>query len=229
MSVNIVKTYLPFPGDKVIDSFMLEILLIRHGQTDWNVEKRIMGHHPIPLNETGILQARKLAEYLKPHSLDKIYTSPHLRAMQTAKYITEDRNLELVEANEIREIEHGEWVGKTFAEIRALPAYVPYYSAPHLPMGKTGESLENVRLRGAAFIDKIRQEIGQGRVALVTHADWIKCVLLHYMKIPLTQLSQFRIDNASISCLHFEAKHERVICVNHGVEAERLFGHKEFL
>lgn len=208
---------------------MLEILLIRHGQTDWNVEKRIMGDQPIALNKTGLSQAQSLADYLKTHTLDKIYTSPHLRALQTAQKIAQDRNLDLIEEHSLREIEHGEWVGKTFAEIRALPSYVPYYTEPHRSMGSTGESLEEVRKRGVAFIEKLRRENIKGRYALVSHADWIKCVLLHYMKMPLTQLSQFRIDNASISCLHFEAKHERVICVNHGVEAERLFGPKEFL
>ncbi len=208
---------------------MLEILLIRHGQTDWNVEKRIMGDHPIGLNQTGFSQAQSLAGYLKKYPFDNIYTSPHLRATQTAQVIAQDRKLNLIEAHALREIEHGEWVGKTFAEIRDLPGYEPYYSEPHRSMGSTGESLEEVRKRGVAFIEKLRQENSKGRYALVSHADWIKCVLLHYMKMPLTQLAQFRIDNASISYLHFDGKHERVICVNHGVEAESLFGPKEFL
>lgn len=208
---------------------MIEILLIRHGQTDWNVEKRIMGDRPIGLNEAGRKQIEILAQYLKGHSLDKIYTSPHLRAQETAKIIAGEREVELVEASSLREIEHGEWVGKTFSEIRALPNYVPYYHQPHLPMGSTGESLEEVKKRGVEFVEKIRKDNKAGRFALVSHADWIKCVLVHYMKMPLTQLAQFRIDNGSISYLHFDEKQERVICVNHGIESARLLGVKEFL
>lgn len=208
---------------------MLEILLIRHGQTDWNLEKRIMGGRPIGLNEAGRRQAQALASYLKDHALDGIYTSPHLRAVETSEILAIGRELELVHREELREIEHGEWVGKTFGEIRALPGYVPYYHRPHEPMGTTGESLEQVRQRAAAFIDGLRREKAKGRYALVSHADWIKCALLHYMKMPLTQLVQFRIDNASISYLHFDDQHERVICVNHGAEASRLLGPKEFL
>lgn len=208
---------------------MLEILLIRHGQTDWNVEKKIMGARPIGLNEAGRRQAEQLAHYLKDHALHGIYTSPHLRAVQTSEILAAGRGLEVMSDDALREIEHGEWVGKTFSEIRALPDYIPYYQDPHRPMGKTGESLERVRLRAAAFLEGLKAEKREGRYALVSHADWVKCALLHVLKLPLTQLAQFRIDNASISCLHLGDLQERVICINQGAEADRLLGQKEFL
>lgn len=208
---------------------MLELLLIRHGQTDWNVQKKIMGSQAIPLNETGRLQAQNLAIYLKDHPLDGIYTSPHLRAVETSEILSIGRGVEVIQNDALREIEHGQWVGKTFTEIRALPDYIPYYQDPHRLMGMDGESLEHVRTRASTFIESLRQEKQTGRYALVSHADWVKCALLHYLKLPLTQLAQFRIDNASISYLHLGEGIERIICINQGPEADRLLGQKEFL
>lgn len=211
-----------------MEKTLFEILLIRHGQTDWNVQKKIMGATPVELNERGHTQARAIAEYLKSHPIQALYSSPHLRALQTAEWIARERGIEVLSEPRLRELEQGDWVGKTFAEVRASPTYVAYYLDPTQPMGKTGESLQQVQARAVDFVESLKAAT-PGRYALVTHADWIKCVLLYYMKMPLTQLAKFRIDNASLSCLHLEDKHERVICVNHFVESERLLGPREYL
>ena len=207
---------------------MHDILLIRHGQTDWNVQKRIMGALPIELNSKGVDQARQLADYLRLHPIARLYSSPHKRALQTSELIVEGRSLEIIPEASLREIEHGEWVGKTFSEIRSLPNYLPYYQHPEHIMGTTGESLKQVQERAIQFVESVRRQEG-GCYVMVSHADLIKCVLLHYLRMPLTDLTKFRIDNASISYLHFDKRYERVICINQGVDAERLLGPKEFL
>ncbi len=196
---------------------MHEILLVRHAQTDWNVEKRIMGAQPVALNARGVLQAYKLAEFLRSHPIQALYSSPHERALQTAAVIAKGRELSVIPEIQLREIEHGKWVGKTFAEIRALPGYKPYYESPEISMGEVGESLLQVQERGVQFVESLRRQ-DPGPYVLVSHADWIKCVLMHYLRMPLIHLSKFRIDNASISYLHFTKKHERVICINYGVD-----------
>ncbi len=202
---------------------MLEILLIRHGQTDWNAQRRIMGDQPVGLNETGRAQVQGLAGFLKDLSVHQLYVSPLLRTQQTAAILNVNWNLPVQLEPGLREIEYGEWVGKTFHQIREEVGHFEYYRHPEKPICNGAESLEGVKNRGVAVIERLRQEYPQGRLALVSHADWIKCVLMHYLKIPLPQIYQFRIDNASLSLLVFEEGRERVLAINHGSEMGRLF------
>ena len=202
---------------------MLEILLIRHGQTDWNQERRIMGDQPIGLNPAGVIQMKQLARLLSPLKVETLYASPLKRTMDSALLLDENWGLPIEESADLREIEYGEWVGKTFHEIRSMPEYTEYYKYPDRAVGVTGESLEQVKKRGVAFVEAIRSSRSHGKVALVTHADWIKCVVLNYLKLPLNQLYQLRIDNASVSYLTFEGKRDRVIAVNHCVDFEGMF------
>lgn len=206
---------------------MLELLLIRHGQTDWNAERRIMGNQPIGLNKVGKSQIQKLAELLKTLPIESIYSSPLQRTEETSQIINTGRNLKIEFHSNLREIEYGDWIGKTFREIKALPEYVEYYHSPHLPVCNNGESLTAVQTRGVDFIESLRKEKKQGRFALVSHADWIKCVLLHYLRIPLSQIYQLRIDNGSVSYLTLEEKRDRVISINHSADFEKLFVPRE--
>src|SRR3989338_9506142 len=97
---------------------MLELLVIRHGQTDWNVNQKVMGRGPVPLNATGREQARILAEYIKDHPLDAIYTSPVRRTVETAEMIREGREkLALTHEEGLAEIDYGDWVDLHFDEL----------------------------------------------------------------------------------------------------------------
>ncbi|MFO1520427.1 MAG: histidine phosphatase family protein [bacterium] len=202
---------------------MLEILLIRHGETDWNRERRIMGDGPIGLNLTGQQQLKSLGQRLAPLKVESLYASPLQRTMESASILNQHWSLPLELQPALREIEYGQWIGKTFHEIRSSPDYVEYYKYPEKAVGVTGESLQNVRERGVAFIEEIRKGRTHGKVVLVSHADWIKCMVLHYMKLPLNQLYQLRIDNASVTYLTFEGHRERVIAVNHCIEFDKMF------
>ncbi len=206
---------------------MLELLLIRHGQTDWNAERRIMGNQPIGLNEVGKSQIQKLAELLKPLPIESIYSSPLQRTEETSQIINAGRNLKIEFHQNLREIEYGDWIGKTFQEIKALPGYVEHYHSPHLPVCNNGESLTAVQARGVGFIESLRKEFKKRRIAIVSHADWIKCVVLHYLQIPLSQIYQLRIDNGSVTYLTLEEKKNRVISINHTADFDKLFTPRE--
>jgi broad specificity phosphatase PhoE len=202
---------------------MLEILLIRHGQTDWNYERRIMGDQPIGLNLSGQDQIRELSKILQSYSYSAIFSSPLRRTLETAEILNEGRGIPIQTDNDLREIEYGEWVGKTFKEVRSDPHFKEYYKHPDQPVGNIGESLVQVQTRAVGFVEKIRSMMDHKKVIFVTHADWIKCVVMYYLKIPLTQLYQLRIDNGSVSYLTFEGKRERVLTINNVVDLPRLF------
>ncbi|MBF0493146.1 MAG: histidine phosphatase family protein [Deltaproteobacteria bacterium] len=202
---------------------MLELYLIRHGQTDWNLERRVMGKQPIGLNETGRAQVQDLALALQDLQLDQLFSSPLQRAQESAGILNQDRGLTPSLHEALREIEYGIWVGKTFEEVRSSTDFIDPYANPHLPVCAEGESLQQVRDRAIAFVEELRQKEDNARIMLVSHADWIKTVILHYLDLPLSKIRQLRIDNASMTYLTFESKQARVLTVNHNPNFARLF------
>src|SRR5687768_5606634 len=96
---------------------MTEFLLVRHGETDWNVEQRFQGHADPPLNDAGREQARALAAALADAELDAIYTSDLARARETAEIVAARTGVPVLALTELREIDVGEWEGLTWPEI----------------------------------------------------------------------------------------------------------------
>lgn len=87
------------------------IYLVRHGQTDWNLEKKLQGHQDIPLNDNGREQAIRVSNAIKDYKIDKIYSSDLLRASETAKIINKKFNLDIILDNRLREINYGDLEG----------------------------------------------------------------------------------------------------------------------
>lgn len=202
---------------------MLELYLIRHGQTAWNQERRVMGKQPIGLNETGKLQVQQLANSLRDLEIDELYVSPLQRTLETADILLQTRNITARINDSLREIEYGVWVGKTFDELRNVDHYVDPYANPDQPVCELGESLFQVRDRAVEFIENLRHQKDKGRLMLVSHADWIKTVVLHYLELPLTQIRKLRIDNASMTYLTFEGSSCRLVTLNQNFSFDRLF------
>jgi len=147
------------------------IIAIRHGETAWNVDTRIQGHLDIPLNDTGLWQARQLARALAGEPLSAIYASDLQRAHTTARAIAETTGAPLVPEPALRERSFGELEGRTFAEIEAeLPEQARRWRQrdPHFaPEG--GETLVQLRERIAATTHRLAAQHTGGLVVLVAH------------------------------------------------------------
>ncbi len=147
------------------------IIAIRHGETAWNVDTRIQGHLDIPLNDTGLWQARQLARALAGEPLSAIYASDLQRAHTTARAIAEATGAPLVPEPALRERSFGELEGRTFAEIEAeLPEQARRWRQrdPHFaPEG--GETLVQLRERIAATTHRLAAQHTGGLVVLVAH------------------------------------------------------------
>lgn len=202
---------------------MLRILWVRHGETEWNRERRIMGREEIGLNETGCRQSRFLKDSLNHVPLDAIFSSPILRARETAEILAQERDLDVIYDERIWEIDYGEWVGKTFEEVRKIPGYVPYFQRLDTPVAPGGETLNQVRDRVMAFLDDLKAGGQNKTVLVVSHADTIKCLLMEILQIPFTNIWRFRIDNVSVSLLECDKAGDRVICINQRGDLDRLF------
>lgn len=97
---------------------MTQLILIRHGETDWNVEGRWQGQADVPLNERGRAQAVQLAQELKDDGIDAIYSSDLIRALETAEKLSEATKLSVQIDRRLREIHQGEWQGMLVSEIQ---------------------------------------------------------------------------------------------------------------
>ena len=192
---------------------MFELLLIRHGQTEWNAIRRVMGRQPIPLNNEGKAQARLLAKSLKEVPFTAIYTSPVMRALQTSQIIMKGRDsVPLYEEPGFAEIDYGDWINKDFKDIPELAGFFENPSNVPIP---NGEQLPEVIERARSAIERIKEKHNNERVLAVSHADVIKVILIHYLGLPIDETQRFRIDNCSVSALHFGSiKEPRLICVN---------------
>ncbi|HWX74378.1 MAG TPA: histidine phosphatase family protein, partial [Solirubrobacteraceae bacterium] len=98
---------------------MASIYLARHGQTAYNLEGRFQGHLPVPLDETGRAQALELAERAAAHDFAVLWTSPLLRARETAAAVARRTGLSPREDARLAETDAGEWTDRSFAEVRA--------------------------------------------------------------------------------------------------------------
>lgn len=185
---------------------MLEFLLIRHGQTDWNVRQMVMGRQPIPLNERGREQARGLGEYLAKAGLSRIITSPIRRALETAHIIAAQAGgVAVEEEGGLSEIDYGEWVNLSFAELLTKhgETWRRYREDPNDLLLPGGESMAEVVARVGDVIDRVRAEQGDGRVAFISHADIIKIALLNLLGLELKTILKLSIDNCSMLLVRF--------------------------
>ena len=182
------------------------ICFIRHGETDWNVEKRIQGQIDIALNETGRAQAMAAAFNAAHHNFTAVYSSDLMRAHETACAVAEGRSLEVVKLEVLRERHYG-----IFQEIKAVdgetlyPEAFAHYKARDFHYDfETGESMEVFAQRvGEAVRYLTRHHTGQTIVA-VTHAGVLDIIYRKATGRPLHTPRDFVIPNCALNWFHFD-------------------------
>ena len=180
---------------------MLRLLLVRHGETDWNASGRYQGQMDIPLNTAGLEQAAILAERLRGYPIDAIYASDLARAWQTAQALSLAQGLEPRLEPRLRELSFGDWQGLTYQQIGELdPEALAAWNRDRVtyrPPG--GESLGAMAARVEDLLDEIRQTYQHGTVALVSHGGTIRTILCVLLGHPLAAYWQFEVDNTAIA------------------------------
>jgi probable phosphoglycerate mutase len=158
---------------------MTEILLVRHGETDWNVERRFQGHADPSLNDNGRAQAHALAAELAAEHIDAVYTSDLTRARETAEIISAQLGVDIVPRSELREIDVGDWEGLTWDDIeRQFPdGRRRWDESGHGWEG--GETYEQLAERVVDALRRIAAAHPGGRVLVVGHGGTIRSVRAH--------------------------------------------------
>lgn len=194
---------------------MTSLLLIRHGSTG-AVDHRLAGRAPgVHLDETGARQARALAARLAELPIAAVLSSPMERALETAAPIAERLGLEVQRRPALDEIDFGEWTGRTFAELAALPRWRRFNSARSLTRIPGGEHFAEVQARIAGELERICATHPGAIVAAVSHADVIRAALAYLAPVPIDLLLRFEISPASVSAVRLSEDGPRIACLNH--------------
>ena len=199
----------------------LNLYIIRHGQTKWNVEKRMQGRKDSPLTELGVEQARKLKHSLKDIKWDAIYSSSLQRALTTANIIRGDLTIPIIPLYGLQEMCFGDWEGKLTEDIaRQEPhKYEDFWMSPDLYVTSTGEDFFEVQKRVLKEIKRILEQHKTGNVLIVAHTVIVKLLMAYFEDRPLealwnppriqpTALSKIEIANDQVTILlHGDTSH----------------------
>jgi len=183
----------------------LRLLLLRHGETAWNRERRYQGWRDIPLSAEGVVQAEAVARELKEHAFAAVYASPLRRAVDTATAIAAPHGLEVETDPAFQELGFGLWEGLTLDEARARDAalYQSWANTPHLVSPPEGESLVQARERVLAGLQRLRAGHQDETVCLVAHAIPVRILILEALGLGLDRIWSLHSAPTGISELEF--------------------------
>ena len=184
---------------------MAEIILVRHGETEWNVEEIFRGRIDIELNETGIKQAELLAEYLGQVKIAAIYSSPLKRALKTAAIIAANHKLRVEIAPGLIDFDYGKWQGLPHQEVKEQyqELYTRWLNCPHQVRMPEGESLDDARRRAVSLVDEIITEV-EGTAVLVSHRVVNKVLICALLGLDNAHFWNVRQDVCGITTFSYE-------------------------
>ncbi|MGD0779190.1 MAG: histidine phosphatase family protein [Dehalococcoidales bacterium] len=211
---------------------MLEIILVRHGETEYNASETFRGRADVPLNETGLKQAKLLGEYLAAEKINVVYSSPLQRAASTAEAIATPQKLEIKLVENLNDIDCGEWQGLTLKEVkeRHEDIYQDWLDTPEQVRIPGGESLEDVRCRALPFVQDAVTRCREGKIVLVSHRAVNKVLICALLALDNSFFWSFKLDTGAITRLNFNGNRTALISHNDTsyLKPLRLPTHQDF-
>ena len=196
---------------------MLKLYLVRHGETDWNVDGRMQGLSDIALNANGLAQARRLAFRLAEEGgFSAIYSSPLLRAAKTAEIIGERLGVPVLVDERLVEHHIGQLEGLTLDDIKEkFPDVYKGWREGGARQPLPGEEArEKFQTRLRDFITDVRTHHAEGQVIAVTHGGAMSMCLATLLKLDIERRFPFWIDNASLSIVEIGRSAPRLRLLN---------------
>ncbi|MFA9409085.1 MAG: histidine phosphatase family protein [Candidatus Dadabacteria bacterium] len=194
----------------------MNLILIRHGETDWNRIGRCQGVADIVLNENGKKQARELAHSLRDHNIKAIYSSDLKRARETAQHIAEHHNITVQLEPGLQEMNQGDLEGLSFPDIRDKYAEVlkQWRESPETLRLPSGESLVEVQNRAWKVFEKVNQNHIGETVVVVSHNLTIITLLCKITGVGLKGFRDFHIEATSKNIIISEDGSLRIDVIN---------------
>jgi len=196
----------------------IRILLVRHGETEWNRTHRFQGRSDVPLNQNGRDQASALALALKDEHIVATYTSPLVRAMETARLIQafhplsplfEDEGLMEMDLGEFEGMESHHWISN-YPDFRKK-----WEENPGSVTMPGGESLKEVQLRAIDALERITRLYPDGSTLLICSHNFVNIsILCHALEIAFDKFRDWRQETAALNILYKQGERFRVEVVN---------------
>jgi len=199
----------------------LILYIVRHGETVWNLEKRMQGRKDSPLTDLGREQAEKLRHSLKDIKWDAIYSSPLQRTHATANIIRSNQEIPITFRDELQEMCFGDWEGKLHQEIAEdePQKYEDFWMSPDLYATGSGEDFFEVEKRVVKEIKEIIRQHPVGHILILTHTVVVKLLMAYFEQRPIealwnpptiqpTALCKVEIENEQVNILlHGDTSH----------------------
>jgi len=195
---------------------MTKVILVRHGQTLWNLEMKYQGHCDVALTDKGIEQAKLAAQRLAGEDVSAVYASDLSRALKTAECIAEKHNLPVAAIPELREINFGEWEGLTFEGINSqwTEAMSKLFTHPDEIVIPGGETFRQVKERATKALTNLVAAHPNQTIVVVSHGGTIRTVLCAILNIHLNHLWKIKQENTAVNMLEYYDDQVMVALVN---------------
>jgi len=181
------------------------LFLLRHGETEANIDQIYQGQGDSPLSELGRQEASELARALKSENFSAVYSSDLLRSHETASYVAEPHNIAAIKLEGIKERHYGIWEGLNFEEIKKKHSkiYRGWLEDPARTTIPEAETLEALQQRGVNTIEEIINKHQGQTVCVVGHGGINRVILFHYMNLDLNNFWRIKQDNCCINIIEF--------------------------
>ncbi len=179
---------------------MLHLILVRHGETEWNAQRRYQGQTDIPLSDLGVRQAELVAERLVGRKIEALYASDLERARETAEIIAEKNGLDILPEPCLREMKFGVLEGLTWDEAgEKYPGMISTWLGDYNQPPEGGETLQALSARVSAFLEEVKKKHDEQTILLVAHGGSLSELLRITLGLPFERRRVFGLDNASLS------------------------------
>ena len=188
------------------------VIIVRHGETEWNRGNIFRGTYDIPLNENGRDQASLTSDVLKGHSFDAAYTSPLSRACETAKIVLRPHEIKAVKHEGLLDMDYGEWTGKTEQDVmRKWPCeYADWVSCPHAHRPPGGTSISEVFDKSFSALKALVKRHEGGTIVLFSHRVVNKLLIIGALGLGLERFPYIIQGNCCYNEIEF-ANNEFII------------------
>lgn len=184
---------------------MKRLYLVRHGESEWNILKKIQGQRDTLLTKKGIKQAEKIANRLSNEKIDNIYSSDLKRAFKTAEVIGNKLKLKVNSDKNFREINFGSWEGITKKDLieRHYEKHLLWMKEPHKLKLEDAETLSDLQKRTMEGINRISELNPNKNILVVSHSAAIKTIIIELLEMDISYFSKMSLDNVSLSIIEF--------------------------
>jgi len=195
---------------------LTKLILVRHGETIWNAEKKFQGHTDIVLSAVGLEQASLLADRLALEKIAAVYSSDLNRAFVTAETVARRHGLPVTGLPALREIKFGDWEGLTYTAIHEKwPSQLSgLFTSPSEIVIPGGESFHELKKRAADAIAELVAKHQDETVVVVSHGGTIRTVFCSILDINLNHLWEIRQDNTAVNIVEYYDGRALIALVN---------------